>query len=241
MSNRRVYLLDWLRGIAVLGMVFHHGLFALEQVSAMFQQPIRFSFLTTDTFYILQVIFVGVFLLISGICTAFSRNVLRRGLIISGAAAIITLVTAWLLPRYGISGLEIRFGILHMFGLSMLLYGLFTCKKRWVPFLTGVALFVLCLMVFRNSSEGWAKDVLAILGVARPTFYSADYYPLFPYFLLFLAGTFLGPAVREGRMPQWFYKARIRPIEWVGRNSLWVYLLHQPILFGLFFLVYYLI
>ena len=241
MRKERIYILDWLRGIAVAGMVLHHGLFALEQVSYMFGQPIDFWVLDTKTFWVLQEIFVGLFLMISGICTAFSRSVLRRGLIVSGGALLITLVTGVLLPAIGVSGLEIWFGILHMFGLSMLLYGLFTCKKRWVPVVTAIALFCFWLAVITCRGMQWADNAAIIVGILPEDFYSADYYPLFPYFLLYLAGTFLGPAVRDGKFPAWFYTLRFRPMEWVGRHSLWIYLIHQPVLFGLFALIYYLI
>lgn len=233
MKKDRVYSLDWLRGFAVLGMILHHALFAVESVSWMFGQNIWFPILQTTAFKILQELFVGVFLLISGICTAFSRNVLRRGLIVSGAALAVTLVTGVLLPAVGVTGMEIWFGILHMFGLSMLLYGLFTCKHRWVPVITGVTLFVVYLFLVECKYEPWAMNAMTVLGFPPYGFFSADYYPLLPYFFLYLAGTFLGPLVREHRLPGWFYSVRIKPIEWIGRHSLWVYLLHQPLLFGL--------
>lgn len=241
MTKPRIFILDWLRGIAVCGMVLHHGLFALEQVSAMFGAPIVFGFFQTKLFWVLQEIFVGLFLVISGICTVYSRSVLRRGLIVSGAALLITLVTGIILPAFQIFGLEIWFGILHMFGLSMLLYGLFTCKRRWVPAVTAVALFCFWLAVITCSGAAWAENCKILIGIVPSGFYSADYYPLIPYFFLFLAGTFLGPLVRDGKMPKWFYSLRLRPMEWIGRNSLWIYIAHQPILFGLFFLIYYFI
>lgn len=241
MKKERVYALDWIRGIAVLGMILHHALFAVEQVGWLFGYDIDFWVLDTKVFWVLQEVFVGAFLLISGICTAFSRNVLRRGLIVSGAALLITLVTGILLPAIGVIGLEIWFGILHMFGLSMLLYGLFTCKKRWVPVVTGVVLFVLYLAVITCRGMAWADNALAVIGVLPEGFYSADYYPLLPYFFLFLAGTFLGPAVRDHRLPQGFYTLRWRPIEWIGRHSLWIYLAHQPVIFGLAILGFYLL
>ena len=131
MKKDRVHALDWIRGIAVLGMILHHALFAVEMVSWMFDREITFPILQTSLFWVLQELFVGIFLLISGICTAYSRSVLRRGLIVTAVAAIITLVTGVILPAVGVTGLEIWFGILHMFGLSMLLYGLFACKKRF--------------------------------------------------------------------------------------------------------------
>ncbi|MBQ7935181.1 MAG: DUF1624 domain-containing protein [Clostridia bacterium] len=239
MSRERVYALDWIRGIAVIGMVLHHALFSLEQVSWIFGDSITFWVLETKTFWVLQEIFVGLFLLVSGICTAYSRNVLRRGLIVTGAAALITLVTGVLLPLLGVTGLEIWFGILHMIGISMLLYGLFICKKPWVPVATAIGLFIIYLAMINLPDTLFSDGMLAVIGLPQEGFYSADYYPLLPYFFVFLAGTFLGPMVQEHRLPERFYTLRIRSVEWVGRHSLWVYLAHQPILFGIFGLIYY--
>lgn len=239
MSKERVYALDWIRGVAVLGMILHHALFAVEMVGEMFGFAITFPILQTRLFWVLQEVFVGIFLLISGICTVYSRNVLRRGLIVTGAAVAITLVTGILLPAVGVYGLEIWFGILHMFGFSMLLYGLFTCKKRWVPALTATVLFVLYLAVMECRGMPWAENALAVINILPKGFYSADYYPLLPYFFLYLAGTFLGPLVRDHKFPAWFYTLRFRPVEWVGRHSLWIYLAHQPLIFGICFAVFY--
>ena len=232
MSKERVFALDWIRGAALAGMLAHHTLFTIAEVGAFFGRQIDFPFLNTAAFWILQVIFVGLFLTVSGICTAFSRNVLRRALIICGAAGIITLVTSVILPALSISGLEIRFGILHMIGFSMLLYALFSRKERWIPFFTALLLFVLYLLMIRYAGGAFSDLMLAVIGLPRKGFYSADYYPLLPYFLLFLSGAFLGPAVRDHRFPAFFYSFRIRPFEWMGRHSLWIYLLHQPILFA---------
>lgn len=232
-GKERIHALDWIRGIAVLGMILHHALFAYEQVAWIFGYDVEFQILDTWLFWVLQELFVGGFLLVSGICTAFSRNVVRRGAIITGAALLVTLVTGIILPALGVRGLEIWFGVLHMFGLSMLLYGLFTCKKRWVPVVTGVVLFCGYLAITTCREMAWVDWPLMILGFPQEGFYSADYYPIFPYFFLFLAGTFLGPLVKEHRLPEGFYTLRLRPVEWIGRHSLWIYLLHQPILFGL--------
>ena len=233
MKKERIRALDWIRGIAVLGMILHHALFAFEQVAWIFGYDIEFEILDTWAFWVLQELFVGVFLLISGICTAFSRSVLRRGAMVTGAALVITLVTAIILPAVGVKGLEIWFGILHMFGLSMLLYGLFTCKKRWVPVVTAAVLFCGYLAAVTCRGMAWVDWPLMMLGFHQAGFYSADYYPLLPYFFLFLAGTYLGPLVKERRFPAWFYTAGSKPLEWIGRHSLWIYLAHQPILFGL--------
>ena len=240
MKTERIHALDWIRGIAILGMILHHALFAFEQVAWVFGHEVDFAILDTWTFWVLQELFVGIFLVVSGICTAFSRSVLRRGFIVCWAALAVTLVTGILLPALGVTGLEIWFGILHMFGLSMLLYGLFTCKKRWVPVAVGILLFGIYLAAVTCRGMAWVDWSLTVLGFPPKGFYSADYYPLLPYFFLFLAGTFLGPLVREHRLPERFYTLQIRPVEWIGRHSLWIYLMHQPILFGLIYLGFYL-
>ena len=239
MTKERVYFLDWLRGAAVIGMILHHSLFAVEMVSYFFGKPVEFAILKTWAFWIFQEIFVGLFLLISGICTAFSKSVLRRGVSVAGAALLITLVTGLILPAFGMSGLEIWFGILHLFGASMLLYGLFTYRKKWVPIATALVLFLIFLITVSFVELDFSLWVRAILGFPFEGFASADYYPLLPYFLVFLAGTFLGPLVRERRLPSSLYGLRVKPLEWIGRHSLWIYIAHQPIIFGVVALIYY--
>jgi len=240
-THNRVYTLDWARGIAVLGMVFHHALVSVQMAGWMFGKNVPFAFLETDWFYVLQQIFVAAFLLISGICTVYSRSVLRRGLIVSGAAVAVTLVTAHLMPSLGVTGMEIHFGILHMFGAAMLLYGLFTHKNRWFAALAGLVLFALWLYLTKAPQAVLSERIWLLLGFPYDGFYSADYYPLLPYFFAYLAGTFLGPLVRDRYFPRWFYTLRFRPLEWVGRHSLIIYLLHQVVLFGISFLVFYFI
>lgn len=239
MTKERISFLDWLRGAAVLGMILHHSLFAVEIVSYLFGRPIQFAILKTWAFWILQELFVGIFLLISGICTVFSKNVLRRGAIVAGAAVLISLVTGVFLPLAGVRGLEIWFGILHLFGSSMLLYGLFTCRKKWVPVVSALAIFILLLITVTFADVGFSMWIRAFLGFPFEGFVSADYYPIFPYFPVFLAGTFLGPVVRDHKLPARLYEVRIKPLEWIGRHSLWIYLAHQPIIFGIVALIYY--
>ena len=119
MQSKRVYILDVLRGASVIAMIFHHSYVLLH-----FTRGITHPFFSSDLFNALQLLFVCIFLLVSGICTNFSKSIAKRGLIVSASAFVVTLVTAVLLPAVGVTGLEIYFGILHMFGLSMLLYAL---------------------------------------------------------------------------------------------------------------------
>ena len=236
--SKRVRILDALRGAAVLAMIVHHGYVLLN-----FMRGIEIGFFSSDYFPYIQMFFVGIFLLVSGICTNYSRSVAKRGVIVFAAAILVTLVTAVLLPLCGIGGLEIYFGILHMFGLSMLLYALLRPLLAKCP---AAPVAVICFLLF----IGWQIwmhfiptmespfGVMMLFGFPRESFYSADYYPLLPYFFLFVCGAMIGRPVKAGRFPKWFYDFHFAPLEFVGRHSLLIYLLHQPVILLIILLVF---
>ena len=97
----------------------------------------------------------------------------------------------------------------------------------WYAALGGASLFL----------REWLNPVsigfLFPLGLVAPGFFSADYFPLFPWLFVFLMGTYLGGPMKAGRFPAFFYKISPGFFGAVGRHALIVYLLHQPVLFCL--------
>jgi len=79
---------------------------------------------------------------------------------------------------------------------------------------------------------------LSPLGFPSGDFASADFYPLIPYTLLFLSFAIMTKNIREKKLPKFFYRGIIPFLQPVGRNSLWIYLFHQPVLFALFYLFF---
>lgn len=74
---------------------------------------------------------------------------------------------------------------------------------------------------------------LWLFGFTTPDFASADYFPLLPWFFVFLLGTWAGRYVKAGRLPQWFYTTKAPRLALVGRHALLLYVLHQPLLYAL--------
>ena len=72
-----------------------------------------------------------------------------------------------------------------------------------------------------------------MLGWTYEGFVSTDYFPLLPWVFVFLLGTWAGKYIKAGRMPAWFYQTDCPPLAAVGRHSLVIYVLHQPVLYGL--------
>jgi uncharacterized membrane protein len=68
-----------------------------------------------------------------------------------------------------------------------------------------------------------------MLGFMQSNFTSGDYYPLIPWIFAFLLGTSLTKYITNNKMPKKFYSTRLRSFEFLGRNTLIIYLVHQPI------------
>lgn len=222
METRRYHALDILRGLSLLLMICHHGAFDL----------ISFGFLPAwlcdnPVFAVVQAFFAACFVAMSGASSRFSHNNFRRAVRILLAAAVVSGVT-WFLGE----GLFVRFGILHFLGVAALIYGLLRplLDRLRVPGWVWLLLWLGGMWIFPVTS---ALRWLWPLGVVYPGFTSGDYYPIFPWIFMYFFGVWLADEIQADRLPAWFYRVRCGFLEAVSRHSLWLYLLHQPILYGL--------
>ena len=228
-KKQRIQSIDALRGLAVVLMVAHHFLFDLY---AFLDAP-RWLFYN-PVFDVLHHIFTVVFIGLSGVSSRFSRSNIRRGVIVLAIALAMSLVT-WFMY------MPIRFGVLHLLGISMIFYGI--THKMWesipdklMPVLC-VALIILSLLAVNcihiDSEHLW------MFGWYTEDFYSADYFPIFPWLFVFLFGTWAGKHIRDGHLPEKFYTFNMPIFPQIGRKALIIYIIHQPILFGITMIIKY--
>jgi uncharacterized membrane protein len=179
----------------------------------------------------LQPFFAGVFIFLSGVSSRFSRNNLKRGLLMLAAAAAITLVTYFI-------GLPVWFGIIHFLGAAAILFAFLRPAvdkiSRPVQLVMYIALYV-CAIQFtgRVYNVGW----LWWLGFRSAGFSSADYFPILPWIFCFLGGSFLGVPAARGQLPKWVYKQRVPVLSKIGRHTLLIYILHQPVIYAVCYIV----
>ena len=221
--KQRIWELDALRGLCILGMIGVHLIFDMQ-----IQTGPAFAFVQN---------WGGVlFFLLSGLCATLGSRPVRRGAIVLGAGLVCTAVT-WagfalgMLPDY----MVIRFGVLHCLGLCMILWPAFR-KLHWgLRAVLGVILAALGIYLTKRVMVSFAG--FAWLGLLYPSYCSADYFPLLPYLGFFLLGSVLGCLLyrqRQSRLSKLENLWIFRVLQWCGRYSLIIYLLHQPLLMLLF-------
>jgi uncharacterized membrane protein len=241
-DEKRICFLDELRGLAVLCMVFYHGFYVLDSIFGYEWAADLFWFFSP-----VQPFFAGLFIFLCGVSCSFSRSNVKRGLKILGAAAVVTLFTTVIMPLLGFVECEIRFGILHFLSVSVLIGALFERITVKIPPAIGL---VICAVLFfftsgissgtlgfgetlsfRLPSEWYQTDWLAPTGIHSPSFYSADYFPIFPYIFVFFAGVFSGKFCKKKGFPEWMYPQRVKLFGLLGRNAFVIYIAHMPLIF----------
>lgn len=241
---RRIVLMDEIRGFCIVLMVIYHALFDavyLLGVDGLGDLFFRLSFL--------QPFFAGIFVVLSGIASRLSRSNLRRGLELLMVSLLLTAFTRYFIPEQ-----TIYFGIIHMLSFSILIFALARPLLDKLPPIVGIILsgslfavtyglqygYIGIENIYKISISKKLFDYLYLypLGLPREGFSSGDYFPLIPWLFIFLAGTFSGVYVKKGkRLPKGIYKKRFPLLAFIGRHSLIVYLLHQPVLYGAYWVV----
>jgi len=240
-SIERFWEIDFLRGIAIVIMVVYHLIYNLNYFG---QYDINLD--STFWFYVASVtrpvfiFLVGVSLTLSfSKATKISLNgkkiflkYLIRGLKIFSWGLIITLVT-WVFLREGC----VVFGILHLIGISIILAYPFLRFHSWNLLIGILLIFSGLYLKGLTFNFPW----LVWLGFRPAQFYSVDYFPLLPWFGLVLIGIFFGNLLypdysRKFQLTNFSSFSVIKIFCFLGEHSLFIYLIHQPLIIALLYL-----
>ncbi len=230
---RRFWEIDSARGIAIISMIIFHFAFDLNYFTGRLDLGWLF-------WYAFPRAIASVFIIVAGISLSLSRNrrgwttkkTMARGVKILLFGVLITLVTALTLPHG-----TIFFGILHFIGVSTIISPLFINMRNG-----NIALGILSIAAgIYTQTLTSPSPLLLWAGIMPENFYTFDYFPVFPWFGLILIGIWLGNALYpDGRrsfaisdMPDNF---AIKKLAFLGKHSLLVYLIHQPIIVALLWL-----
>lgn len=233
------HLIDGLRGLALLNMLAFHFLYDIYiifgQNPAWYQNPVIQAWQ--------QYICIS-FIFISGISWHFSQNNIKRGLQLNLYGLLITAVTLLVIPSQAV-----WFGILNFIGCATLLMNPLKRFLQKQNAAAGLFLSLILYLLSRNVPDGrlsfgplklaelpgrlYESRILTFLGFPYSGFYSSDYFPILPWFFLFLAGYWFWDLVCQRESLSRFFQINVPVLSAIGTKTMWIYLVHQPILYFL--------
>ncbi len=217
MTDRgRIWEIDYLRGTALVLMIIYHSLFNLHE---FYGYPVSYS---SGFFFYMGKGSAILFILISAVSSAFSRNNIRRAIKFLIIAMLITIGSHLYNPDYGI-----KFGIIHFLGISILLYPFFRDLHKYVLVVLGTVMIMLGRYLAPVPIQ---HNYLFLFNLQSSSWISADYYPLFPWLGVFLYGISLGKTFYSQKKSLFNFTPRRNILGFIGQHTLFVYLIHQPLL-----------
>jgi len=222
MTKNRIFEADFLRGAAIVMMVIFHLCFDLN-----YFKYINIEIYSGTEWKLFRIVIVSLFLLLVGASMVFAyrdgidfQKFKKRLYILLGSALLITIATKFVFPQSWI-----YFGIIHFIFLATIA-GILFVRYPNISLIAGI--FVIAGFFAGILSTSWIYDFLKpILELPR---YTEDIVRFFPWFGVVLIGIFFGHKKLFGiKISQ---NGVTKKIALLGRHSLMIYLIHQPILFG---------
>ena len=233
----RIHLLDVLRGGLVLAMVVYHffwdlGYFKFIDLKNITQGlPLLLAQCIGAGFIIVS----GISFKLASLSYNFRAKFLKRIGVLLLICLLITLITVLL-----DSTSYIFFGIIHlMVACSLIGLLLIRIEHNYLLFI----IFTFSLIPIISKVKYDLPSYLSWLGVNHEVPITNDFYPLFPWVSFYLFGLWVYQPIRSYITDQNksshinYYKFSIiyKGLQFLGRTSLTIYILHQPIFFSLFF------
>lgn len=256
--NKRIFELDYIRGILILLVIFDHlmfdiyGLFDSTSFNSEFGKKlfeIASEYRALDLRNVIREGVIVLFVFISGISSNFAKNNFLRGLKLGLVAFFFTLATFLLEKFTDFNNVIISFNIIHVLTICILIYALFDLlynvlfvkiiKEIYIHIilLASIVITILGGLFIYKGLLDKPLDInqftsLFVYDINGYKYSKGDYLPLFPYLGIFFLGGIIGKYlyVSKKSFVNPTYKKLYTPLLWCSKNSLWLYFSSQIIM-----------
>ncbi len=239
--KQRYALLDGIRGLTLLSMAAYHTVWDL-----VFIFGADWEWYRSGAGYLWQQSICWTFILLSGFCWSLGKRKWKRGVTVFIGGMLITAVTVFVMPED-----RVVFGVLTFLGsCTLIMIPLEKLLRKCSPY-AGLFVSAILFAAARNVNIGYlgferwnllklpeslyANLFTAYLGFPAPSFFSTDYFPIFPWIFLYITGYFFYWVLKEkggNNVFSFIEKSRCMPVEWLGKHSFEIYMVHQPVIYG---------
>lgn len=226
-KNNRIWEIDFLRGLAFICMVYDHAVYDLNYI---FGVRTNFFWGYGDIIGDFSAI---TFMILCGVSANLSKNNLKRGLIVFASALALTLGTGIADKLFNMRVI-IVFGILHFLGIAMMISHFVKKLPVWVTSILAIGSWFLGQFLATVHPK---TNIFCMFGVYSRTFYSSDYYPLFPYLAFVFLGIIIGKLIYKEKKSIFPFTIGKNPLSYFGKHSFILYFIHQPIVFAVLFII----
>lgn len=220
-KRERYRFLDEIRGFLLLNIIAYHMIWDFNYIFGF-----EWEWYRGTPGAIWQFLSCCGFILLSGYCWQMGKHQLRRGIEIFGAGLVITIVTIMVMPDC-----KVIFGVLTFLGSAMMLLIPLSKILNKIPPVLGAMVSLFLFAVFYPVNIGY-------LGFTESEFFSTDYFSILPWIFLYITGYFVYKIRMKKECLKWEKKGICPPFAWLGRHSLIIYLLHQPVIYGICILLF---
>lgn len=230
-NKNRIKWVDTWRGLAIIAMIIFHIAFGLS-----FLEIHTIHYYTGGWLVLARFAQISFLTLVGGSLfisfdkathySCFLKKQFRRALVILSSGLLLTLITFLWMPD-----IYIQFGILHLIAIGILITSLII---KWP-----VLLFFLGTLILANTpliqSAQVNHSLWAPIGLTPENYFTLDFFPIFPWLSVVFFGAVLFYFLKY---INWLYCSCWQPYEnkylaYLGRHSLMIYLVHQPIILGI--------
>jgi len=243
-KSTRYELFDTIRGITLISMAIYHNIWDMVNIFGM-----KADWYLGNPGFIWQQSICIVFLFLSGFCISFGKKKYINGVKVFLSGTIISIFSYLFFYEE-----RMLFGVLMFLGTSMILVNFFETWLKRIPKEIGFICSTVLFLITRNINEGelgcysfsilqlpkslYHGYIMTFFGFTDNHFFSTDYFSLFPWVFLFLMGFYAYFFWEQLTEKKSLYHFKIPGVTFLGRHTLLLYILHQPVIYGVLQIIY---